>query len=192
MTTIFNRDILTMVIKMNEKMLKTISEPIKNFRLPKFEEIPDVGLYLEQTTKYISQIYAPVQEITLTSSMISNYVKKGLIPNPVKKQYNREQIAYLIFIASAKLVLSMDFINTLLNIQKKTYSAKSAYNYFCDELENMLKITFGLEAEMYEIDDNKTKYPEIKGLLRTAIANIANKIYLEKCFLYYNNNEIIE
>ncbi|MBO7208453.1 MAG: DUF1836 domain-containing protein, partial [Clostridia bacterium] len=95
---------------MNEKMLRTISEPIKNFRLPKFEEIPDVGLYLEQTTKYISQIYAPVQEITLTSSMISNYVKKGLIPNPIKKQYNREQIAYLIFIASAKLVLSMDFI----------------------------------------------------------------------------------
>lgn len=177
---------------MNEKMLRTISEPIKNFRLPKFEEIPDVGLYLEQTTKYISQIYAPVQEITLTSSMISNYVKKGLIPNPIKKQYNREQIAYLIFIASAKLVLSMDFINTLLNIQKKTYSSESAYNYFCNELENMLKITFGLDAEIPEIDDNKTKYPEIKGLLRTAITNIANKIYLEKCFLYYNKNEIIE
>ena len=176
---------------MNEKMLKTISEPIKNFRLPKFEEIPVVGLYLEQTTKYISQIYAPVQEITLTSSMISNYVKKGLITNPVKKQYNREQIAYLIFIASAKLVLSMDFINTLLNIQKKTYSAESAYSYFCNDLENMLKITFGLEAEIKEIDDDKTKYPQIKALLRTAISNIANKIYLEKCFLYYSNNEII-
>ena len=115
---------------MNEKMKQKISEDIKAFRMPKYEEIPDVGLYLEQTAKYISQIYAPVQEISVTSSMISNYVKKGLIKNPIKKQYSREQIAGLIFIVAAKIVISMDNINTLLLIQRKTYPSKTAYNYF--------------------------------------------------------------
>lgn len=177
---------------MNEDMKKIISEQIKDFRMPKFDEIPDVGLYLEQTTKYISQIYAPVQEITVTSSMISNYVKKGLITNPVKKQYNREQIAYLIFIASAKLVLSMDYINTLLTLQRQTYPANDSYNYFCNELEGVLKLTFGLDTKIADIDEDQIEYPELKSLVRTTITAIANKIYLDKCFSYYqkDNNTI--
>ena len=174
---------------MNEKMKQKISEDIKAFRMPKYEEIPDVGLYLEQTAKYISQIYAPVQEISVTSSMISNYVKKGLIKNPIKKQYSREQIAGLIFIVAAKIVISMDNINTLLLIQRKTYPSKTAYNYFCDELENMLKLTFGFDAEILDINDSKTKYPELKALMRTTITAIATKIYLDKCFLYYQDDE---
>ena len=75
---------------------------IENFRLPKYSEIPDVGLFLEQTTKYISQCLAPLGCVSLTSSMISNYVKMHLIESPVKRQYSREQIAYLIVIAIAK------------------------------------------------------------------------------------------
>ena len=62
----------------------------RNFRLPRYEEIPNVGLYLEQTTKYIAEYLNPIQEGTLTASMISNYVKKHLIASPVKKQYSRE------------------------------------------------------------------------------------------------------
>ena len=32
----------------------TMTAAIRSFRLPRYEEIPNVGLYLEQTTKYIS------------------------------------------------------------------------------------------------------------------------------------------
>ncbi len=174
---------------LNEQMKKIISEPIESFRLPKYEEIPDVGLYLEQTTKYISQIYEPLPEISLTSSMISNYVKNKLVANPVKKQYNREQIATLLFIASAKLVLSMDNINILLSLRKKTYPASTAYNYFCNELETVLKNTFDIDAQIFDINKSDTKHPELKGLLRTTITAISNKIYLDKCFAYFNQNE---
>ena len=72
-----------------------ISQSIADFRLPRYNEIPNVGLYLEQATKYVCEYLAPLGEYNLTPSMISNYVKKGLIANPVKKQYSREQIAYL-------------------------------------------------------------------------------------------------
>ena len=97
-----------MVIHMKETTKQRIVESVKDFHLPRYHEIPNVGLYLEQTSKYIAECLAPVQETAITSSMISNYVKKGLISSPVKKQYDREQIAHLMFIMLAKSVVSLD------------------------------------------------------------------------------------
>ena len=89
---------------MKPEIKQQVAEVFRDFRLPRYHEIPNVGLYLEQITKYICESLAPLQENVLTSSMISNYVKKNLISNPVKKLYSRDQIAYLIFIAIAKTV----------------------------------------------------------------------------------------
>ena len=75
---------------------------ISEFRMPRYREIPDVGLYLDQTVKYMNRYLAPLGCMEITTSMVSNYVKKGYISNPVRKQYSAEQIAYLLFIAVAK------------------------------------------------------------------------------------------
>ena len=83
------------------------------FHIPRYQEIPDIGLYLEQTTKYINGFLLPLGCLEITSSMISNYVKKGYIKSPVKKQYNAEQIASLFFITLVKKVLSMENIEKL-------------------------------------------------------------------------------
>ena len=48
---------------------------IKTFRLPRFREIPDMGLYLDQTVKYINRFLEPLGGMEITSSMVSNYVK---------------------------------------------------------------------------------------------------------------------
>ena len=80
---------------MTQEKKELLAATVRHFRLPRYQEIPTVGLYLEQTTKYISQYLDPLEESCITNSMIANYVKKGLIANPVKKQYGREQIAYL-------------------------------------------------------------------------------------------------
>ena len=60
----------------NEQKLAA-AEGIRNFRLPRYQEIPDVGLYLEQTTKYIAGFLDPVLEGSLTSSMINNQIIKS-------------------------------------------------------------------------------------------------------------------
>ena len=85
--------------------------PVQAFRLPAYEESPEVGLYLEQTIKYVNRYLAPFQEMALTASMVSNYVKKGVIPGPVKKQYGRDQIACLLFVVVAKVAMSMDYFS---------------------------------------------------------------------------------
>ena len=92
---------------MKENTKEEIQNLIKDFSLPRYNDIPNVGLYLEQVVKYISEYLEPLGSFSLTGSMVSNYVKKGLVENPVKKQYDREQIAYLFFIAVAKNMLSM-------------------------------------------------------------------------------------
>ena len=71
---------------MNQNMKNEIIQSIKDFKLPEYKEIPDTGLYLEQVTQYISEFMKPLEDITITSSMISNYVKKKMIDNPVRKQ----------------------------------------------------------------------------------------------------------
>lgn len=163
-------------------MIKEINEDmslsIKNFQLPKYEEIPKVGLYLEQTTKYISDFFESFEGINITSSMVSNYVKKKLVSNPVKKQYRRDQIAYLIFIVVAKTVLSLDDISLFIEIQKTAYKIEDAYGYFCFEFENMLKQVFGLE---YSLNTISADHSYEKNMLRNMVIAVANKIYLDKC-----------
>ncbi len=156
-----------------------MQEQIRNFHMPRYHEIPNVGLYLEQTAKYINSYLAPLGNMEMTTSMISNYVKKGYISNPVKKQYYAEQIAYLFFIAIAKTVLSMENIQKLFEMQKETHDAQIAYDYFCSELENMLEFTFGLKDKVDEIGGDAGIG---KKMLRSTIISVAHIIYLSYQF----------
>ena len=151
---------------------------IKDFCLPAYNEIPDVGLYLEQTVKYINGYFAPFPDMELTASMVSNYVKKGLVSNPVKKQYSREQIAHLIYITVVKSVLPMEDIRLMLSIQKRTYDSAVAYDYFCTELENVLSYVFGRKPEMDAVGVEQTTGEKL--MLRNTIITVAHKVYLTR------------
>jgi len=111
--------------------------------------------------------------------MISNYVKMGLVANPVKKQYSREQIAALIFIVVTKTVLSMDNIRVFLEIQKQSYDSRRAYEYFRLELENVLRYIFGLKENPDTVEAEDT---DEKIMLRNTIITVAHKVYVDMCF----------
>jgi len=152
---------------------------IEKFRMPRYREISDVGLYLEQTVKYINGVLAPLGCMEVTASMVSNYVKNGFVPAPVKKQYYADQIAYLLTVVVLKRVLSMEHICRLFGMQKQVYSVEVAFDYFCMELENMLKYIFGLKDTVEQIGVTSS---ETKQMLRSAIIATANIIYLNDCF----------
>lgn len=164
---------------MDERIKKQLADSIRDFRMPRYDELPNSGLYLEQTTQYINQVLAPLGGINLTSSMISNYVKKGIIRPPVKKLYYAEQIAYLFYIAIAKNVLSMEHIFHLRNMQEKSYPKEIAYDYLCAEFENVLFYVFGLKEQIDDI--GRTKSDE-KVLFREVIIAASNSIHLTNCF----------
>ena len=106
------------------------------FALPRYADLPQMGLYLDQTVQYVNSYFRTFCGVELTSSMVSNYVKKGILSHPVRKKYARDQIASLMYIAVSKTVLSMENIDALFKMQRAHCSAGAAYDYFCDEMEN--------------------------------------------------------
>lgn len=169
---------------MEQRIKEEIARSVAQLHLPHYQEIPNVGLFLDQTAKYISEYLAPLQEQALTGSMISNYVKKDLIANPVKKQYDREQIAYLFFIAVAKSVLTLDEISWVIRLQKLSYEPERAYEYFCRELQNVLFYVFGLKDTMETVGSDHT---EEKAILQNTVIAVAHKVYLNKCLAAMQN-----
>lgn len=163
-----------------DKLLKEqLADSIRGFKLPRYEQLPDVGLYLEQTVLYINQYLAPLGCAPITNSMVSNYVKKGVLPGPTKKQYYSEQISHLMIIAITKNVLSLENIQKLFHMQKGVYTDQIAYDYFCSELENMLLYTFGITDNVELIGVTNT---DLKNMLRGVIIAVSQMIHVQSCF----------
>lgn len=158
-----------------------ISQSIQNFKLPRYDDLPEVELYLDQTTAYISERLEILGDVKLTNSMISNYVKHKLIRRPVKKRYAADQIAELLFIAVAKNVMQLSDLKAAIELQRRTYSTKVAYNYFVEELENILPYVFGLKTELDEIGNEHTEY---QHMLHNIIMAVSYKAYIDK---YYSD-----
>lgn len=113
------------------------------FALPRYNDLPSVGLYLDQTVQFVNGYFRSFCGVELTPSMVSNYVKKGVVDHPIRKKYTRDQIASLMYIAVSKTVLSIENIDTLFKMQREHCSAGTAYDIFCEELETSLSVVFG-------------------------------------------------
>ena len=164
---------------MKQVINKKACKIIKDFSFPKYSEIPNVGLYLEQVNKYVNEYLEPLTGVSITPSMISNYVKKGLLSNPVKKQYYRDHIIFIFFIAIAKSVLSLEEIEILINSKNKEYDCAFFYEYFCEEFKNVLFSVFGINTDYEEKELSAT---EDRILLHNTILTSAHKIYLDTIF----------
>ncbi len=171
---------------MDNNVNSGFAEKIKDFRLPRYKELPNIGLYLEQVVKYINGIISPLGCTEITSSMVSNYVKKEVIPSPVKKQYYADQIGYLIFVSLVKSVISMEQITKLIEIQKTTYPTTDAYDYFCQEFENVLTYIAGMKNHM---DSYSSRNSIPKSMLRSVIIAATHILYVNDCFNNSNQEE---
>ena len=105
------------------------------FSYPKWKEIPNIDLYLDQVLLYVNQVCSTVsveKEKGLTASMVNNYVKHGYLAKPDKKKYQRQQIARLIAITTLKSVFSIQEIAQTLNTLQTQSSSEQLYNAFVD------------------------------------------------------------
>lgn len=153
----------------------------KDFHMPRYDEIPDIDLYMDQLLVYIDKVLLPFstthQEKFLTTSMVNNYVKQGLLPPTVKKRYAREHVARLIEICIAKQVHSITEISRLLDVQNALFDIETAYNYICTELENVLKSTFSNEPLP---EDSAISTQDARLLVRHTTIAFAYKLYIHQ------------
>ena len=83
----FDNDLVVGKLRRWEKYLAA-------YRLPAWEQIPDLGLYMEQVVLLLRQYldYLPPelkQPEPITAAAINNYVRTRLLPEPRKKRYYR-------------------------------------------------------------------------------------------------------
>ncbi len=83
-----------------------------------WDRMPEIYLYMDQVITYmhsqLSLFERTEDSPLLTSSMINNYVKNGVLERPDKKKYSRDHLATLMVICMLKQVLSLQDISSLL------------------------------------------------------------------------------
>ena len=79
-----------------QKDTEFVFAEIARFSPVQWDQIPDLGLYMDQVITFITRLYEPLYGETtkgyLSAPMINNYVKNKLIPRPTGKKYSRLQI----------------------------------------------------------------------------------------------------
>ena len=87
--------------------LMEIQERMRSQRPVNWEQLPDFPLYMDQVLSYMDrQILRFEEDDGLTSAMVNNYTKSGLLPRAEGKKYNRTHLAYLTAICVLKRVMS--------------------------------------------------------------------------------------
>lgn len=157
-------------------------EMIMKIHIPRWNELPEIDLYLDQVVnyleKYLEQYNVIREEKIITKTMINNYVKLGIMPAPEKKKYSREHIAYLIVICVLKQVYSINDIGKLISLTIQYFELSKAYNRFCANLEISVKNVFSRKEF-----PNVEKMTEEQYLLKNVVQSIADKLYVELKFL---------
>ena len=156
-----------------------------SYRCPRYDQLPAITLYSDQVTDALNYYLCPLwpeQEHTVTAAMINNYVKQRVIAPPVKKRYDREQLARLYCICLLKQVFSISEIAALLEVQKQSYPFPVAYNYFCTEVERALRASFSTRD--FPPSCASVVTPESE-LVRTAALSIACKLFTSRFLKLY-------
>ena len=159
----------------------------ENFRLPRWNEIPNIDLYIDQVVSYLENYLSNYiknekekkPDKIITKTMINNYVKQKVMDAPIQKKYNRNSLAYLFVICILKQVYSINDIDKLIKTILKDTPIDIAYNGFCDTLEDAIYST--LINKKFVVD--KSTCSENRYVLLNVVQTIASKLYVEKFYL---------
>lgn len=146
--------------------LKVWLEGLNDSKLPEFETLPDVNLYMDQIVSYIDTILAPYsrdEQKLITSFMVNNYVKAKIIEAPVLKRYNKNQLSYLIAICLLKQITSMSNMAVLLNKEYFNDENGDFYNHFIN-IHNATKTT--IHSKMVENLERAEKGEKVTSRVR--------------------------
>lgn len=116
-----------------------LKEKLETSRPEQWDRIPDIDLYMDQLKSYMERQHIGFEltgtEETLTSSMVNNYIKSGILPRAKGKRYNRSHIGILTAICLLKQVLKVDEVGKLLQSCLKGRDVQSFYSDFTEMLD---------------------------------------------------------
>ncbi len=136
-----------------------------------YESMPDIDLYMDQVLAFLSRKRVSCREgDNLTSAMINNYIKDGLVPRANGKKYSREHLVYLSLVSRLKQVLSVKDMTALLRVDMPESGHAAYYEHFRDLLSSAF-------AQVEHAEDEDTALSAVA--LELALTSYVNKIACE-------------
>ena len=139
---------------------KELRQRLSEQRPVEWESFPDIGLYMDQIISYMPrQLIHYGEGDLLTSAMVNNYIKDGLLPRAEGKRYSRIHLAYLTAICVLKQVLTVKEAKRLIATgTRRKRDTEELYAYFCRQLS----------AALTETADSRTIWGKTFRLVRCA------------------------
>ena len=106
--------------------------------LPSWDELPALDLYMDQVVALLNSYlgFLPKEvgmDAVVTAAAVNNYVRKKIMPAPVKKRYSRIHLAYLLMICSLKQSVSISYIKQMLPPTLTEQQVQDVYNRFAEQ-----------------------------------------------------------
>lgn len=159
-----------------------MAKGLEQFKLPRWEELPSIELYLEQVLSlledWLGDFLTFDSKKLMTKTMVNNYVKQKFIPAPVNKKYDRTAVASLFVIAILKPVYTIEEISRLIHLDIRTNEKQQAYNEFCNLIESAVQHAF-----------HRTSMPKTpmdsdpRGILWNVCNSFACQLYVRNIYL---------
>ncbi len=113
--------------------------------IPRWRELPDLYIYMDQllslTSRYLEDVPG-MEKPPVTSSMVNNYVKAGILPAPKNKKYDRSQLSLVLQICILKNTLPLNTVKSLLDEAKQLYATdEEVHDRFAEEYEAAFRET---------------------------------------------------
>ena len=107
---------------------------LNNFSFRKYEDLPEIELYMDQVMSYLDkQLYifqTSTSDKQITPSMINNYVKGEVVPAPISKRYSKEHLAIIQEVCTLKQVLTIAEVKQIIDKSYNTENKEKVYDDF--------------------------------------------------------------
>lgn len=156
-----------------------------HFHIPRWDQLPSIDLYMDQVVAFIDgslgDFFACTGTVSLTKSMVNNYVKSRIVDAPVNKKYPRLSVAMIVVVCILKNCYATEEIGKLIRLGISLENTEVTYNRFCEAVENAVHLVFSGEVHIREesIPGRDNKY-----LMENFALSFASKMYVQCMFLY--------
>ena len=160
-------------------------DTIKNFHIPRWNELPTLDLYMDQVIALIDTtlgaFFYEIGAASLTKNMVNNYVKAKIVDAPVNKKYPKLSVAMIIVVYILKNCYATDEIGKLIKLGISLEATEITYNRFCEAIENAVSDVFSGRVSICneEIPGRDNKY-----LMENFALSFACKVYVQRTFLF--------
>jgi hypothetical protein len=160
-------------------------DTIKNFHIPRWNELPTLDLYMDQVIALIDTtlgaFFSEIGAASLTKNMVNNYVKAKIVDAPVNKKYPKLSVAMIIVVYILKNCYATDEIGKLIKLGISLEATEITYNRFCEAIENAVSDVFSGRVSICneEIPGRDNKY-----LMENFALSFACKVFVQRTFLF--------